>query len=94
MLVAHNELAFCHFPDLPERIQPINKNGIVISFECQPMFSNVMDIKIMALNTTPVPLSEVVMELIAPHVSSCPLILFSLRNCIFNSPYACLCQIR
>jgi len=53
--------------NLPERIQPINKNGIVISFECQPMFSNVMDIKIMALNTTPVPLSEVVMELIAPH---------------------------
>lgn len=33
------------------------------------MFSNVMDLKIAALNANPVPLHQVVMELEVPHVS-------------------------
>ena len=33
------------------------------------MFSNVMDLKITALNAKPVPLHQVVMELEVPHVS-------------------------
>ena len=44
---------------------------MIISFECRTVFSNVMEIKIAALNANPVPLHQVVMELEAPHVSSC-----------------------
>jgi len=40
---------------------------VIISFECRPVFSNVMDLKIAALNANPVPLHQVVMELEVPH---------------------------
>ena len=72
-------LFFYIFAVLPDAIPPINKDGLIISFECRPVFSNVMEIKISALNANPVPLREVVMELEVPHVS-CPFHLLPL-NC-------------
>ena len=57
------------FLGLPDSIPSINKDGVIISFECRPVFSNVMDLKIAALNANPVPLHQVVMELEVPHVS-------------------------
>ncbi|KAJ7381198.1 B-1 B cell differentiation [Desmophyllum pertusum] len=54
-----------HF--LPDAIPAIRQDGLIISFECRPVFSNVMEITITALNTNPVPLHQVVMELEVPH---------------------------
>ena len=54
---------------LPDVIQPIRRDGIVISFEYRRVFSNVMDITIIACNTNPVPLHEVVMDFKVPPVS-------------------------
>lgn len=51
---------------LPDEIPPIDQDGLVISFECRPVFSNVMEIKISAHNTNPAPLQEVVMDLQVP----------------------------
>ena len=55
--------------DLPDEIPPIDQDGLVISFECRPVFSNVMEIKISAHNTNTAPLQEVVMDLQVPTVS-------------------------
>lgn len=70
-VVSHflNFSCFTISADLPDEIPPIDQDGLVISFECRPVFSNVMEIKISAHNTNPAPLQEVVMDLQVPTVS-------------------------
>lgn len=51
---------------LPDEIPPIDKDGLVVSFECRSLFSNVMEIKISAYNANSVPLQEVVVDLQVP----------------------------
>lgn len=61
-------LSLSFFADLPEGVPSITKDDIIISFECRPFFSNVMDLKITAVNTSSVIVEDVAMELESPHV--------------------------
>ncbi|CAH3028984.1 unnamed protein product [Porites evermanni] len=53
-----------HF--LPGDIRPIERDGITITFNYRPVFSNVLDIAITARNSNPVTLHQVVMGLDVP----------------------------
>lgn len=57
------------FSDLPKKTLPIRQDGIVVSFEYITLFSNVLEVRILATNETPFPRHEVVMDFSVPTVS-------------------------
>ena len=60
---------YFYFTVLPGDIRPIERDGITITFNYRPVFSNVLDIAITARNSNPVTLHQVVMGLDVPTVS-------------------------
>ena len=60
---------YFYFTVLPGDIRPIERDGITITFNYRPIFSNVLDIAITARNSNPVTLHQVVMGLDVPTVS-------------------------